>query len=281
MNTKILVACHKKDVMATCEPYLPIHVGKVLSNINLNITGDDSGDNISNQNGSYCELTAMYWAWKNLKDVDIIGLNHYRRYFDFHNQCYKIFHCSQFETKDFNNIKLHIPNAFLEKIQKEGIWIVAKKKTYICSIYTDYCRSHISDDIRTLENIIKETQSQNVINAFEKIMFKTNKLIHYNMFIMRWKDFDKYCQWLFPILAEAEKRINIENYSASEKRIFGYMAERLFNVYIEAFKKKTISRPVIWFNDNFKYKESSFLRYVKDVLYNISFFIQKNIANRI
>ena len=44
-------------------------------------------DSISNKNDSYCELTGMYWALKNLKNVDVIGLCHYRRYFDFHKQC--------------------------------------------------------------------------------------------------------------------------------------------------------------------------------------------------
>ena len=86
MKVKILVACHKKDVMATQYPYEPIHVGKDLHlDIDLGIITDNTGDNISNKNASYCELTAMYWAWKNLKDVDVIGLCHYRRYFSFSN----------------------------------------------------------------------------------------------------------------------------------------------------------------------------------------------------
>ena len=84
MTIKILVCCHKKDICVKQEPYMPIHVGHALhSETNLGMQCDDEGDNISLKNGSYCELTGMYWAWKNLKNVDIIGLNHYRRYFDF------------------------------------------------------------------------------------------------------------------------------------------------------------------------------------------------------
>ena len=86
-NVKILVCCHKQDVCATEPPYFPIQVGKAISQVDLGIQGDDTGDNISHKNASYCELTGMYWAWKNLKDVDVIGLCHYRRYFDFYGQC--------------------------------------------------------------------------------------------------------------------------------------------------------------------------------------------------
>ena len=92
-NVKILVCCHKRDVMATEEPYMPIHVGKALHpDVDLGIQGDDTGDNISLKNSSYCELTGMYWAWKNLKGVDVIGLCHYRRYFDFYGQCRRLRH---------------------------------------------------------------------------------------------------------------------------------------------------------------------------------------------
>ena len=41
---------------------------------------DDEGDNISNKNKTYCELTAQYWAWKNM-EADYYGFFHYRRYF--------------------------------------------------------------------------------------------------------------------------------------------------------------------------------------------------------
>lgn len=70
---------------------MPIHVGKVLHpDVDLGIQRDDTGDNISLKNSSYCELTGMYWAWKNLRGVDVIGLCHYRRYFDFYGQCRRL-----------------------------------------------------------------------------------------------------------------------------------------------------------------------------------------------
>ena len=79
----ILVCAHKPDRCLLHEPYMPIQVGKAISTVDLGFAGDDTGDNISDKNRSFCELTAHYWAWKNLGEADYVGLSHYRRYFDF------------------------------------------------------------------------------------------------------------------------------------------------------------------------------------------------------
>ena len=89
---KILICCHKKCELPKDDIFLPIQVGAAISDVDLDMQRDDSingkiCDNISEKNKNYCELTAMYWAWKNIKEIypniDYIGLNHYRRYFDF------------------------------------------------------------------------------------------------------------------------------------------------------------------------------------------------------
>ena len=79
---KILVACHKADhAIRQDDNYMPIQVGKALHpELNLGFQCDNTGDNISSMNPYYCELTGMYWMWKNTS-ADIIGLVHYRRYF--------------------------------------------------------------------------------------------------------------------------------------------------------------------------------------------------------
>ena len=153
MNVKILVCCHKKDIMATKAPYFPIHVGKELhKNISLGITEDNTGDNISIKNASYCELTGLYWAWKNLKGVDVIGLCHYRRYFDFHHQCKKYLPFTQFKTSQFSEIDLDIPQDMLDRISA-GKVIVPRYKSYRVPLYADYCINHISDDFFKLKEI--------------------------------------------------------------------------------------------------------------------------------
>ena len=204
-NVKILVCCHKKDIMATEAPYFPIHVGKALSDKDLSIQPDNEGENISHKNQSYCELTGMYWAWKNLKNVDVIGLCHYRRYFDFHNQCRKGFPQTNFLTEKFESLDLSIPQKYIDKVS-EGKVIVAKPKLYTRTLVDDYCFNHISEDLRTLEKIIVETQPENIRRAYFNIMIQGHKLRHFNMFIMKWQDFDQYCSWLFPLLKSIEEK---------------------------------------------------------------------------
>ena len=79
MSIKIIVAAHKKYWMPTDPVYLPVHVG-AEGKAPIGYMPDNTGDNISSKNPHFCELTGLYWAWKNL-DADYLGLVHYRRYF--------------------------------------------------------------------------------------------------------------------------------------------------------------------------------------------------------
>lgn len=79
VDIKVIVAVHKPYWMPIEDCYLPLHVGKE-GKTDIGFIGDNTGDNISTKNANFCELTGLYWAWKNLK-ADYIGLCHYRRYF--------------------------------------------------------------------------------------------------------------------------------------------------------------------------------------------------------
>ena len=79
MTMKIIIATHKAYAMPEEPLYLPVQAGAAVHE-RLAYTGDDTGDCISDKNGIYCELTALYWGWKNLRE-DALGLCHYRRYF--------------------------------------------------------------------------------------------------------------------------------------------------------------------------------------------------------
>ena len=91
MNIKIIVATHKKYWMPSDPVYFPIHVGAEGKKdpmghpLDLGYIKDNTGENISDKNKNYCELTGLYWAWKNL-NADYIGLAHYRRHFTVKNK---------------------------------------------------------------------------------------------------------------------------------------------------------------------------------------------------
>ena len=260
MNTKILVCCHKQDVKVSQPPYLPIHVGKELSSLDLNIQGDNTGENISEKNGSYCELTGIYWAWKNLKDVDIVGLCHYRRYFDFHKQCRLFYPYTIYKSDQLGSLDFSIPQDVLSSVEK-GTVVVARSVSYNMPVYYCYCAAHNSSDIKKVKNIIKETCDPKYLKAFDDVMLNSNLLHPCNMFLMRWADFDNYCSWLFPLLEKAEALVNTEHYDSYQKRVWGFIAERLFNVWLKAEGKSLDSRPLIWLYDE-SFAEAPFPRYI-------------------
>ena len=247
MNAQILVCCHKPDIMVTIPPYMPIQVGSALASALLPIAGDDTGDNISHKNPSYCELTGVYWAWKNLSNTDIVGICHYRRYFDFHHQVgfpHAFLSEDQFDNTDFS-----IPQKVLKSVSKGRI-VVACARYLRESVEENYCFSHESSDYRVLRSIVEEDEPANVQRAWRRVMHRGVKFHPYNMFIMRRADFEDYCSWLFPLLEKVEVRLkNTDARDTYQRRVFGFMAERLLGVWIAANGKRTIERPVICFNN--------------------------------
>lgn len=252
LNTKILVCCHKSDIMAVQEPYFPIQLGKAITDMSLGITADNTGENISCKNPSYCELTGIYWAWKNLKNTDIIGLCHYRRYFDFHGACQHFKPYTTFPSSVFPKIDLSISNDIIN-IVNNGTIIIPRKENYPMSVFTHYSNGHSSFDMYIIKDIIKKSFDEKYSRAFWKALVLENTMAICNMFIMNWDNFDAYCTWLFDILEEAEKRIDITNYSTYQQRIYGFLAERLFNVWLYAEKKKTKEYPLLFFSDEESY----------------------------
>lgn len=251
-DIKILVCCHKNDIMAVQKPYLPIQLGKAITDIDLGITADNTGDNISYKNQSFCELTGIYWAWKNLKKTDIIGLCHYRRYFDFHGACQKFKPYTTYPSSFFTQADLSIPNNIIDCINN-GTIIIPRKENYPMSVFTHYSNGHSSFDMYIIKDIIKKNFEDKYSKAFWKALVLENTMTICNMFIMNWDNFDAYCTWLFDILEEAEKRIDITNYSPYQQRIYGFLAERLFNVWLYAEKKKTKEYPLLFFSDEESY----------------------------
>lgn len=245
-NIKILVCCHKSSELPKGNIFLPIHVGASISEDNLNMQRDDTldgrlCDNISDKNKSYCELTAMYWAWKNIKklypDIEYIGLNHYRRFF-----CFK---ASKIKTKYICKSADYFDLKKMYKYLKKKDWIVSTHGIFAHSLYVQYCVSHYSADLK-LAKLAIESLCPDYIKAFDIVLNKNSKLYAYNMFIMPYEDFQDYCSWLFPILKYVEERSIFRYYDDVQKRVFGYLAERLQDVYMIANKKTYTECPVYY-----------------------------------
>lgn len=221
-NIKLIVATHKVFQMPSDERlYLPIHVGAEGKNY-LGYMGDNSGQNISNLNPYYSELTGLYWAWKNL-DCDYLGLVHYRRYFTKKSQNFS------------DNIK--IDDVILSQIDIEYLLdnadvIVPKKRRYhIETLYSHYAHTHDANHLDVTRTIITELYPEDV-SIFDEVLRQRSGYM-FNMFIMSKELVDQYCQWLFPIIDELFERLGSENMSAFDARYPGRVSERLFNVWLK------------------------------------------------
>ncbi len=190
-----------------------------VGNNKLHIEGvisDSEGENISHLNNKYCELTALYWMWKN-SDEDIVGLNHYRRYFDSNGEV-------------LNKIKAD------ELMQQYDI-VVAKPRNYlIFNIRSHYKNAHKDSDLKILESILKE-KNPDYIDSFNEVM-NGSKLSLYNMFLTRKIILNEYCSFLFPLLEELDLNIDTTSYNSYQKRVIGFLAERIFNVWLVKNKGK-------------------------------------------
>ncbi|WP_196590400.1 DUF4422 domain-containing protein [Pectinatus frisingensis] len=216
MNIKILIALHKPYWVVHDEAYMPIQAGKKL-NKDIGFKGDDTGENISDKNRNYCELTAIYWAWKNL-EADYIGLVHYRRYFT-----------KKSLLKNKKNSVLKIKD-WVNLLNQYDIVLPKKRNYYIETNYSHYAHAHYGKDLDKTREVIKQLFPE-YEKSFEKVMNKRTAHM-FNMFVMKKDKYDRYCQWLFTILFALESQIDISGYNKTEARVFGYISELLLDVWL-------------------------------------------------
>lgn len=224
MNIKILVASHKKYRMPKNKMYLPIQVG-AEKNESIGFQGDNTGENISNANPRMCELTAIYWAWKNL-NADYIGLVHYRRHFTTKNKLQRFFCKDKFD--------LILSQKELEPVLDNYDLVLPNKRKY----YIESMKSHFVHLPYTFEkdfNVLRETVIEiapDYKEAFDKVMNRSWAHM-FNMFIMKKKYFDNYCEWLFHVLTAVDKKVDVSNYTIMEARTVAYFGEFMMDVWNE------------------------------------------------
>lgn len=231
-------------------------------------------DNISERDKSYSEITAVYWAWKNIKklypNLEYIGVNHYRRYFSFK----KNVPFSPYTHEPIDAVcQYKYDLKQLERILSAHDAVIPKPLVFVYSVATQYCVYHHRPDLQCLRRVV-----HNKYPEYDREMYnmldKGNKLYPCNLCVMRWEDFDAYCTWLFDILFEADRQIIVDgNYNSWHGRVFGFMAERLFTVWVEHSGLKVKQLPYVWFTglQNASAPRNACMR----ARYSLSFFFGK------
>ena len=199
--------------------------------------GDDTGENISERNPGWNEMTVIYWAFRNyerLGSPEYIGFEQYRRHFIFDRWRKVPGRGIAFPYDEINpdyEKALRQDRENVEKYLKEYdlLYPVYPMR---CSVYEQYRREaangHHIEDLDLTVNIISELFPAYKAYAEKYLSGRLNYFC--NMFVMRKDLFFEYCSFVFPVLFEFEKRRNVFDRSFSERRFF--VSERLTGIFI-------------------------------------------------
>lgn len=240
-NIRIFVSAHKPVELFDSLILQPVQVGCSLRNDRFPWAfHDDKGNNISNLNPMYCELTTQYWAWKNTSS-EYVGFCHYRRYFDFS------------ETRHDENIYGEIMDDFIDAASQQKYSLddesIEKFVTQYDVITTERkdIRTYIGQDatlrsqydaadklfVEDLDKIVSILKKQHPAYGQDADTFLSGHVGRFcNMFIMKREIFNDYCAWLFPLLEEFVSTTDMSLYSKEGVRTPGHLAERLLNIYL-------------------------------------------------
>ncbi len=239
-NIKILVACHKQIPKLDSNIMTRIQVGSANHKKHFDdMMHDDAGENISKKNSSYCELTAQYWAWKNL-DADYYGFFHYRRYLNFSQKKYPVdswgnvleekLSSDMQEKYDLTDEKIEalVQNYDMVVAEEKNIRKMPGKSRTVYDQYKNGNALHI-EDLDLVCDIIN-TRYPEYKEDLESYL-KGSVTCLCNMYIMKKELFYEYMQWLFDILFEFEAKADMSDYSVEGFRTPGHLAERLFTLF--------------------------------------------------
>ncbi len=267
MTAKIIIATHKDYRMPADPLYVPVQVGAACNvdengdPVDLGFSKDNTGDNISAKNPHFCELTGLYWAWKNL-DADWLGLVHYRRYFGLRQPK---------KGEDLYDCVLSSAQA-AKLLQKYRVLVPTRRKYYIETLYSHYAHTHYAEHLDATREIIAAEHPE-YLDAFDRVMARRSGYM-FNMCVMERALMDDYCSWVFDILFRLEESLKAEEMELSfyQGRFYGRVSEIIFNVWLEhqfetgALKKQDVrelpclyTEKVNWFRKGIAFLSAKFL----------------------
>ncbi|MCI9568511.1 MAG: DUF4422 domain-containing protein [Lachnospiraceae bacterium] len=199
-----------KENLSRYDWEIPVQVGAALTEKQICEIRDDQGEHISYKNGQYCELTALYWIWKNDRS-DYAGLCHYRRHFE-------------------------VNRKILERLARSDIDVVLTIPILnFPSVGDVYRYDHSGEDWDVMMQAVHVLEPDYEETALK--LQNGNFYYGYNMLIARKKILDAYCEWLFPILQYCEKYCGKKD-GGYQGRYIGFLAERLMGIYFLHHEKE-------------------------------------------
>lgn len=206
---------------------MPLYVGAYKNPANRIMYRDDMGIHISEKNDSYCELTGLYWIWKNCTD-EYVGLVHYRRYF------VKMSHKHAFFHREFVLHKKNIRILSTEELMNliSGRELLVKNSDYDFVSNKKRFQMVLGDELLgDLQAIIEQETPEYLLTYLN--LLQEHRHFNCNMFFGKKEVIDSYCEWLFPILEALDEMHIIKYGDRYHHRELGYCGELLFKVWIE------------------------------------------------
>lgn len=240
-DVTIFVANHRLEPFDLPAPYAPLLVGAFRAEDAEGFAGDlgaaldgwsfdcaADGGGISQKNASYCELTGLWWIWKAYKGNGVVGLMHYRRLLG---------------TEDGQGGFRPLAAAEMADALEGHDCLVAKREHFKYPIAHDYNLCHQLEDLEALRIALQKEPSR-YMRAFHKVM-DSNSLHPYNILVARRELFDGYCAWLFGVLDRVEGLVDpFAGRDPMQVRVFGFLAERLLNIWLEANELSASEFPI-------------------------------------
>ena len=196
-------------------------------------------------NRNFAELNGLFWVWKNTSDP-VKGIVHYRRFL-----INSIFSIPLIPLKLFLSFSI-ISEKKTKILLKQFDILLPPSIGLDESLYTNYKDNHHEKDLLSVRKVICEIYPD-YLDSFDYIIFTNNTEYRYftNIMITRGSIFDQYSKWLFDILMNLMPSIKTEIYDKSQSRVYGFLAERLLNVWIYHNNLKIMELPMVNIESNY------------------------------
>lgn len=212
MKVKIFIMTHRYFEQPEDDIYIPLHVGRAVSK-DLGYLGDDQGENISALNPYYGELTGLYWIWKHETEADLVGICHYRRYF-------------------LNDSGRVMNQTDYEEMLADCDVMTSEIVSADSSNWETYASTHNVADMQAVGEAVKKLFPEDY-KAFCDVL-GDSRCCYGNLMVTTLEKYREYCEWLFILLEEAGKNIDVSGYDSYHKRVYGFLSEVLLYVWITA-----------------------------------------------
>ena len=221
----------------------------------LDWLSDATGHSITALNAHYCELTAQYWVWKNLRPEpgapqalqrpDIVGFYHYRRYlnFMFDNTWQGEFAFAvPIEGSMLPYLSSEAQRERLLQLMRLSDVIIPARFVSEQTVEAKYFHHHPAHTWLAFERAIKRLQP--ALAAYLPLFSLSNRQTVYNMFVMPWAIFDRYCADLFLVIDDCFTQCDT-GYGSYNDRYPGFLAERFLGLWLYAHGLRVLEVPML------------------------------------